>query len=72
MIYFIIRFLMKRKRIFIPVKDQEIVRLFHKQPNEKSVDDFIHILEGKVNLAAKKKPEKTDLKDFVIGHPPKR
>lgn len=70
--YFIIRFLMKRTRIFIPVIDQRIIRLFTKQPGKKSVEEFIRILEGKVNLAAKKRPEKTDLKDFIIDHPPKR
>ncbi|HEY0030294.1 MAG TPA: hypothetical protein VGC65_06010 [Bacteroidia bacterium] len=61
---FMLRFFTKRMKIYIPTTDKGIIRLYQKQPDKKSVEEFIYILEGKVNLAAKKMPEKDHLKKF--------
>ena len=65
-ILFVIRFFIKRTKIYIPTKEQGLIRLFQKQPDKKTVEEFIYILEGKVNLASKKIPEKINLKEFIV------
>lgn len=61
----IVRFFITRRRILIPTKGQGLIKLFQKQPDKKSVDEFIYALEGRINLMTKKRPEKTDLKEFI-------
>lgn len=64
-VVFIVRFMLKKIKIFIPTKGQGLIHLFQKQPAKKVVHDFMYALEGKVNLHSKKRPEKTDLRHFI-------
>ena len=62
---FISRYMIPIIKIHIPTKNQGMI-LFHKsKPSKKSVDEFIYVLEGKVNLVTKKTPDKEDLSDFL-------
>lgn len=64
---FIIRYYIPATKIFIPTKKQGLIRLYKNRPSKKKVQEFIYILEGKVNLSTKKKPEKEDLNQFLMG-----
>jgi hypothetical protein len=62
---YVFLYFIKRKKIYIPTKDQGMISLFNKQPDKKSVERFIEILEEKVNHASAKIPKKTDLNEFI-------
>ena len=62
---FISRYMIPILKIHIPTKNQGMIRFHKSKPNKKSVREFIYVLEGEVNLVAKKKPEKEDLSDFL-------
>jgi hypothetical protein len=61
----VLRFFISRTKIHIPTKEQGMISLFQKEPGKKSVDPFIHLLEGKVSLSSHKGPRKSDLDEFA-------
>lgn len=62
---FISKFMIPILKIHVPTKNHGMIRFHKNKPSKKSVDDFIYVLEGKVNLVAKNKPEKEELSDFL-------
>lgn len=62
---FISRYIIPIIKIHIPTKNQGMIRFHKNKPSKKSVNEFIYVLEGKVNLVSKKKPEKEDLSEFL-------
>ena len=62
---FISRYMIPIIKIHVPTKNQGMIRFHKNKPSKKSVDEFIYVLEGKVNLVAKKTPEKEDLSQFL-------
>lgn len=62
---FISKYMIPIIKIHVPTKNHGMIRFHKNKPSKKSVVDFIYVLEGKVNLIAKKTPEKVDLSDFL-------
>ena len=50
---FIIRFFVPTLRIFIPTKDQGLIRLYMNKPSKRKVREFMYALEGNVQLVNK-------------------
>lgn len=50
---FIVRFFVPSIRIFIPTKDQGLIRLYMNQPSKKKVKEFMLDLQAKVQLINK-------------------
>ena len=61
----IVRVFFTRTKIYIPTKDQGLIKLYKKKPSRKKVQEFIYVLEGRALLAAKKVSAKPDLKEFI-------
>jgi hypothetical protein len=65
MLLCVIRFFVKRMRIYIPTKDKGVISFFQKQPTKKHVERFIHILEGRVDLVKHKRSKEDTMNDFI-------
>jgi hypothetical protein len=71
MLICIIRFFIRRMKIYIPAKDQAVISFFKEQPGKKTVEEFIHILEGKADIARRKGPKEDPINDFITHYFPK-